>query len=366
MTPRTPRRRTARAASTRPPVASEPAAPTPIPAGLELVEVRKLLSTSLEARIPLAPGDLVLVEPGARFASGDGLAEILRDARTVETASRSGHDGATEVRPGDRWTGPIAGRRRRGRAGEEIQGEALYALEGRWRVAAGEVVDRIEAPGPGVVGEIRPGSEMMLRFDGRALPGGAAFGTPVRGRLEIAARPDGEIRAGAIDVRQRGTILVVGARVDAEALTRARAMGVRGVVVAGLAGKERRDLLASGERQQAGRHRLEPFAILVLDGTLRRPIAAAQMDVLRALAGAEVAILVDPPALLLDASTDLPVPVPAAVRVKGGPRVGEEGTWAGLAGIRRFAAGVQCEAARVTLGDGSTAIVPLADLERFA
>ena len=366
MTQRTPRRRAPRATSARTPVTSEPAPPTASPAGLELVEVRTLLSTSLEARIPLAPGDLALVEPGARFEAGDGLAELLRDGRTVETASRSGQDGAAEVRPGDRWTGPIARRGRRGRAGAEIHGEALYALDGRWRIAAGEVVDRIEAPGPGTVGQIHPGSAMTFRFDGRALPGAAAFGTPVRGRLEIAARPDGEIRAGAIDVRHRGTILVVGARVDAEALTRARAIGVRGVIVAGLAGKERRDLLASGERQQAGRHRLEPFAILDLDGTLRRPIAAAQMDVFRALAGAEVAILVDPPALLVDASTALPAPGPAAVRIRSGPRAGEEGTWAGLAGSQRFAAGVQCEAARVTLRDGSTAIVPLADLERFA
>ena len=48
-------------------------------------------------------------------------------------------------------------------------------------------------------------------------------------------------------------------------------MGVRGVIVAGLASKERRDFLASEARQRAALHRLPPFAVLVLDGAVRRP-----------------------------------------------------------------------------------------------
>ena len=66
---------------------------------------------------------------------------------------------------------------------------------------------------------------------------------------------------------------MIGSRVDAESLTRARAMGVRGVIVSGLGGKERRDFMASESRQRAALHRLPPFAVLVLDGALRRPIA---------------------------------------------------------------------------------------------
>ena len=50
-------------------------------------------------------------------------------------------------------------------------------------------------------------------------------------------------------------------------------MGVRGVIVSGLAGKERRDFLASESRQRAALHRLPPFAVLILDGVIRRPIA---------------------------------------------------------------------------------------------
>ena len=58
-----------------------------------------------------------------------------------------------------------------------------------------------------------------------------ALGGPSRGRLHIAAGSDGELRSGGLDVGLAGTILVVGSRIDAETLTRARAMGVRGIVV---------------------------------------------------------------------------------------------------------------------------------------
>ena len=60
-------------------------------------------------------------------------------------------------------------------------------------------------------------------------------------------------------------------------------MGVRGVIVAGLPSKERRDFIASEARQRAALHRLPPFAVLVLDGSLRRPIAGPVVRLLEAL-----------------------------------------------------------------------------------
>lgn len=366
MTARSPRRRPTRSERARTDVRKGSPPIPESPPGLEFVERRSLMSTRFSSTIALAPGDRAMTEPGARFEPGAVLAEVHRDGRTIEAPRRTGSGTDDAPRPGDRWTGPLPGRGRRGRGSEPGSSEALYALDGRWRLAGGDVTDRIEAPIAGTTLEVRPGISVTVQPAGRALPGVAAFGAPVRGRLEIAAPADGEIRAGAIDVRQRGTILVVGARVDAETLTRARASGVHGVVVAALAGKERRDLLASGQRQQAGRHRLEPFAILVLDGTLRRPIPSALMDILQALAGSEVGILMDPPALVVDDdSIQLPAPPVDAIRVRSGPRAGEEGRWAGLAGLQRFAGGVHLDAGRITLSDGTTAIVPLADLERF-
>ena len=108
---------------------------------------------------------------------------------------------------------------------------------------------------------------------GSPLRGAFAAGSAARGRLELATDPFGELRPGGIDVGRAGSILVVGARIDAEALTRARAMGVRGIVVASLPGKELRDFQASERRQRAALHPAPPFGVLALDGAIRRSIA---------------------------------------------------------------------------------------------
>ena len=191
-----------------------------------------------------------------------------------------------------------------------------------------------------------------------------ALGGPTRGRLQLGA--DGELRSGGLDVGSAGTILVVGSRVDAETLTRARAMGVCGVVVAGLASKERRDFLASEARQRAALHRLPPFAVLVLDGATRRPLAGAVQAVLAALAGFEVAIVTDPPMLVFD-RPNLVIPPPPVdlVRIRAGAMSGREGQFITAIGPRRFPGGPHLEAGIVRLPDGTDAAIPLGDLERF-
>ena len=177
---------------------------------------------------------------------------------------------------------------------------------------------------------------------------------------------EGELRSASVNVGLAGKILVVGSRIDAETLTRARAMGVRGIIVAGLASKERRDFLASEDRQKAALHRLPPFAVLVLEGAVRRPLAGPVMDVLDALEGQDVAIVADPPMLIFDLpEVEMPVPRPDHVRVRAGQLSGREGTWTGLVGPRRFAGGVHLEAGTVRFEDGSTVAVPLGDVERF-
>ena len=316
-------------------------------ADLGLVGRRILLVDGVDVRFPLAPGDRALVAAGETVVPGAPIVERLRDASVVDVNVPS----TADPRPG-------------GRVGE---GELQYEWRGRWRVAGGELTESIESPVAAIVREVRAGSAVTMRTGGRALRGIVALGGPTRGRLHLATDRDGELRAGGLDVGLAGTIIVVGTRLDAETLTRARAMGVRGVIVGGLASKERRDFLASEARQRAALHRLPPFAVLVLDGAVRRPVAGPILTILEALAGREVAIVTDPPTLVFDApDAPLPMPPPDLVRVRGGEHAGREGTFAGLLGLRRFAGGVHLEAAAVRLGDGATIAVALGDLERFA
>ena len=147
-------------------------------------------------------------------------------------------------------------------------------------MASGEHPEQIDTPVAGVVRDVRPGSRHRRPGRGarhprrreRSASRRAASWRSTRNRRR-AAGPGTRLRAGSLDVGLAGAILVVGSRVDAETLTRARAMGLRGIIVAGLAGKERRDFLASEARQRASLHRLPTFAVLVLDGAVRRRIA---------------------------------------------------------------------------------------------
>ncbi len=168
-------------------------------------------------------------------------------------------------------------------------------------------------------------ARLVLEADGVALPGTLAAGEPTHGELVMAvAGPDGELPPSAIDVGSHGAILVAGARIDLEALGRARAMGVRGVVVGGLVSRDLRGFRASEVRQRAALHGGPPFAVLVLDGYGKRPIAPSIWARLLAAAGREVAIGVDPPHLLLPADLQLPAgaqgPGPDLRRRLGRPR----------------------------------------------
>ena len=322
---------------------------------LSLVSARHLVTSPIDAVFALAPGDRPLVAAGDSVVVGAPIAERLRDPRLDEIAVEA----TLEPRPGARWSGHP-------RRDEEpgLMGEYVFEWHGRWRIATGDIADTVETPFAGIVRDVRPGTSITIRAAGRGIRGVVALGGPTRGRLQ--AGTDGGLRAGGLDVGAAGTILVVGSRVDAETLTRARAMGVRGVVVAGLSSKERRDLLASETRQRAALHRLPPFAVLILDGAVRRPLAGAVLSVLASLAGREVAIVTDPPMLIFDLpDLSIPEPPPDFVRVRAGSLAGREGRFLEAIGPRRFAGGVHLEAGLIRLPDGTTAAVPLGDLERF-
>ncbi|MFL5869756.1 MAG: hypothetical protein ACJ75R_01650 [Solirubrobacterales bacterium] len=326
--------------------------------GLDLVLHRRLVERPVDAWLPLAPGDRPIVTPGDLVNAGATIAERLREARVVEAS------GDGELRAGERWSGTslVAP----GKTGPEAEGELLFESDGRWRVATGEHHEPLESPVAGVIREVRAGMGIGLRTDGAGLAGAFALGGSARGQLDIATGPDGELLPRSFDVGSAGAILVVGARIDAESLTRARAMGVRGIIVSTLASKERRDFLASEARQRAALHRLPPLAVLVLHGTLRRPIAAPIMTLLERLAGREVAIVGRPPRLVFDpVGVELPTEPADRVHVRGGALTGRSGTWAGLAGLRRFAGGTHLEAGFVQFEEDAPIALPLADLERF-
>ena len=328
---------------------------------LDLVPARAFLVARPRVRLELQPGDRVIAVVGDEVRVGDVLAERIRNPRLVEVPTpRDGADQGIPL-PGTWLPGEHA---RAGRHAGAPAGELLFEHGGRRRLATGPHPDRLLAPGDGRVLEVEPGVALVQEIRGTGLAATELLGEPHSGRLVIL--PEDSDPRLALDVALAGAIVVLPGRVDAEALARARAMGIHGAVVGSLAERDRRDHVASAARQQAGMHRLAPFGVLVVGGYLRRAFGAAVQAVLAAAAGSTVGLVGDPALLLLPEDLALPLPQPDRVVVRGGTEAGLEGRWLGLGGLRRARGGITVETGFVALDDGRTLAIAIGELERFA
>ncbi|MGD0018214.1 MAG: hypothetical protein ABSD62_03085 [Candidatus Limnocylindrales bacterium] len=358
-----------------------------LPPEFSRIPGRRILIVSPTVQIRLGPGDRALVSPGNRVVAGSPIAERTCDPEFIDVGRLNGpangsgdgngrgssNDAQQERRrapaPGKWWVG---GDERRGKATRRegprrLAGTLLYEIGGRWSAAAGERHERIESPTTGDITGAANCIGITMKVAGVGIPAAVAGGQPSRGYLDVPRLVDGELRDTALDMGRSGAVVVAGGRVSAEALTRARAMSIRGMVAGSLGQAELRDLAASEARQRAGLHLAPPFGVLGLDGHQRRPIASPIMALLAALAGREVAIITEPPMLVLDV-IDVPLPElpPDWVRVRSGKHAGREGRWLSSAGLHRFRAGIHLEAANIRLGDDlQPTVIALADLERF-
>jgi tRNA threonylcarbamoyladenosine biosynthesis protein TsaE len=312
--------------------------------GKELLAARVLVASPVDAFFGLHPGDRPLVKAGEAVGRGQPLIEHYRDPRTIVLATDLGTDGPAA--PGERWA-ELPGRRA-SEPDPSPSGELLFRSGGKWRIAGGDRPDPIEAPFAGITHEVRPGIGVTVRTAARGIVGrmvlagpdvGPAPGRDRRGRRASGAARRRERSRG--DHRRRRADRCGGAHAGAR---RGRARG------------DRRRPGHQGAARFPGvgtaRPRRRPRPAAVRDPRARRrlapPIASPLMAMFKALEGGMVAIVGSPPLLVIDdATVDLPVPAADLVRVRSGPLVGAEGTWAGLAGPRRFPAGVTLEAALV-------------------
>ena len=192
-------------------------------------------------------------------------------------------------------------------------------------------------------------------------PQGAGFigarlllGDTVEGVVHFCeTEPDG---AGWEAARAAGLLAITTA--SPETVLRARAVGVRGVIVLGLSDGEREALAASLERRIAAAVATEPFGLLVM--TPRRMSQSGSgwgRQLLHSLHGAHVGFSVEP--LGLRAPGRAAEQRTGDVHVIGGAYEGSVGVWEGLADPR---ADDPLGAVRI---NGSLHAIPLGDLQRI-
>jgi hypothetical protein len=384
------------------------------------VAARRILVFSPTIRFRLGPGDRALVAPGDSVVPGMPIAERTPDAELVDAgklirpdngtsgtndrrsswaAGNSGSplwkdemgEGAGSIgggrppmaikptvsrpdrrrppAPGKWWVGgnERRGKPAKGKPAERVGGTLLFETRSGWRAAAGERHEIVESPVVGVVREARNCVEVTIDVSGAALAGAVAAGVPSRGYLDVPRLTDGELWVTALDVARSGAVVVAGSRITAQAISRARAVSIRGLVAGSVGEGELRDLQASELRQRASLAPSVPFGLIALDGHQRRPIATPILALLAALAGREVAIITDPPLLVFDvAEVPLPDLPPDWIRARSGRHAGREGRWLRSAGSYRFRGGIYLEAAVVRFVDEiETTTVAVSDLERF-
>jgi hypothetical protein len=325
-------------------------------------------------RFPLHLADRPLVIPGQRVEPGQPIIERFREQEAVEIPTTAAVVG---LRPGDVLD--HVPEQASGRLGRKAPRSTYrtrvceHGRDGTTRLAAGNGDILIHSPTVGMVETVVPG-RIDIRADGLAVEAQIGWGRPAVGRIVLAVEsPDAEIPASRIDVSASGAILVVGARLDMEAMSRARAIGVAAVISGGVASRHLRQLRSSEARQQAALHATAPFALLAMGGYGRVAIPRHLWDLLVAADGRPAGVHADSRTLIIGGD---PRPLhaavarpPGTVRVLSGEARDQEGRLAGLSGPRRWPGGIYAPGGFIEIADGEGGLertcVPLATLERL-
>lgn len=335
---------------------------------------------SVVHRVRLPIGAVAMVEPGHAVEP----AEVLATRRTPGTGTtlqvasrlrRSAADaaGCLSVLPGALLEpGAVIAADDRGR---EVRAPYALLYLGYDREDGSALVAPLGGNEP-VVGHVRGEVTVVepegieIAVAGALVAGVGGTGAAVHGELRVAVRdPREELRAGAIDIGATNRIVVGGSRASAETLTRARAMGVAGIVLAGLLDKELRDFEATQRRRRQTGGDRDDFAILLLEGFGKVGLDPELFDWLRRQEGRMASLFGEAGELVVyDAS---PPPARRHLPRPGDRVIAHRRPYAGmggrmvrlLPGLYAMPSGVRAPAATVRFDDGLTAVVPLANLE---
>lgn len=289
----------------------------------------RLTPADAAERLAVAPGDIV--EAGATLATGHG-GRVVRAPHHSLFLGYDRDDGTALVAP-LRGSDPIVG---------HVRGEVVDV--------AADAID--------------------LEVTGALLQGVGGSGGAVHGELRVAVHDPGEeLRASLIDIGATGKVVVGGSRASAETLTRARAMGVAGIVLGGILDKELRDFEATQARRRQVGGAGAPFAVVLLEGFGKVGLDPALFAWLRANEGRMASIFGDTArCYVYDAD---PAPARRTLARVGDRVIAHRRPFAGMAGeltrvldaLHATEAGVPARAGVVRFDDGQVAVVALANLE---
>lgn len=330
-------------------------------------------------RVPLPSGAEPRVAVGDEVRPGDVLASTVRPAGSISVRVarplRRKRDEAAElllVAPGER----VRANQPLGRTPERdvrASGDALFLAYRPSDDAALllplEPAEPIRADVHGIVMEASARS-ITIAVSAVPLVGVGGTGPAVHGPLSVlVGDPEAPLDPAVLDADSAGRIVVGGSWASAEAITRARAVGVAAIVVGGLHARELAEFAGLQHRRSLLGTAAPPFAVLALDGYGRAGMDPARFAWLMAHADHEATVFGDRRRLLIHAASPAPERVPRAavgdrVVILAGPGRGQAGLLSDVpAEPLVIGSGVSTLCGMVRLDFGRTVAVPLANLE---
>ena len=330
-------------------------------------------------RIRLQRGSAVTVRIGAQIRPDEVIALRRQPLDPIRVAvarplrrAPDDIDEVLQVRPGNRV---VAGERLAGTATHEVIAPlsgvvlGISHLDGTILLAPLGAEEPVISHVRGKVRAIEEGA-VAVEVPAARVRGVGGSGEAVHGELAIGVQnPEDELRAAAIDVGATGRILVGGSRASAETLTRARAMGVAGIVLGGVLDKELRDFEAIQRRRREAGGMTGSFGLLLLEGFGKVGIDPQLFGWLRSHVGRMASLFGADGLLYVYAAGSAPTRralprVGERIVAHRRPYQGRGGVVVALLdGLHAAASGIPTRMALVRFEDGRLAPVPLANIE---
>jgi hypothetical protein len=330
-------------------------------------------------RVDLPVGAEPVVAVGVEVAPGDVLAQAVRPvvplSVPIAKPLRRKREEAAElvlVAPGSRVRAdqPLA---RTPDRDVRSPADALFLsyqpTDGTARLLSLEPADSIRSEVRGIVMEVEP-RFVTVAVPAVPLAGVGGTGPAVRGHISVMVPdPTAVLDPSSIDADAAGRILVGGSWASAEAISRARAVGVAAIVVGGLHAREMTDFAGLQHRRSLLGTAAPPFAVLVLEAYGRTAMDPARFAWLHAHADQPAVVFGDRRQMLVYDASPAPTRVPRATRgdrvvIVSGPGRGQAGL---LAEIPQqpmsIGSGITALCGMVRLDSGRTVSVALANVE---
>ena len=266
-----------------------------------------------------AGGDLLVVRASDRV--------LVMQRGSVADELPTGRARAFDLRPGEsvdlavEWEGS--------QLRTTLSGGLGGAAVANGPVGSAEIMSSV-APAPVAITPIEAPLELLPRSASASggLGGRILLGDEVEGILHFSAtEPDSRGWSAAFEA---GVLAVVSA--SPETVLRARAVGLRGLVVGSLSDGEREALSASMDRRTAAGVAAAPFGLLILGGRTESEAWTAHLgEALKELDAQKVRLQRAPAGLIASRRASPVAPRGSDVAVIGGPLAGAYGTWRGLA-----------------------------------